>query len=84
MERIKNHKMRVQTTKPGKSSFGDYIYELRFDSKLTLRDLRTATGIPLTRLSAYEHGSSSPDLEALRTLSRAFKMPLYRFLRPLT
>jgi len=81
MDRINAEKTRAQRRKPEKNRFGNYLYELRFDAGLTLRDLKMATGIPLARLWAYEHGASSPNLEALAALSRAFRMPLHRLLK---
>jgi len=61
--------------------FGDYLQELRSAANWSLRDLSATTKISVTRLWAYEHGTS-PKLESLAALSRAFKQPLHRFLRP--
>jgi transcriptional regulator with XRE-family HTH domain len=59
-----------------KNGFGDYLQELRSAAGFSLRDLSAATGISLSRLWAYEHGTS-PKLESLAALSRAFDMPLH-------
>jgi transcriptional regulator with XRE-family HTH domain len=65
-----------------RNAFAGYLQEMRSAAGLSLRDLSAETGITLSRLWAYEHGTP-PRLESLAALSRAFKQPLYRFLRPL-
>jgi transcriptional regulator with XRE-family HTH domain len=66
--------------KTTKNRFGDYLKDLRSAAGLSLRNLSEATGI--SRLWAFEHGTS-PKLESLAALSKAFEMSLHRFLRPL-
>jgi transcriptional regulator with XRE-family HTH domain len=66
-----------------KNRFGIYLQELRSAAGWTLRELSKVTGISTTRLWAMEHDRHSPKLESLAALSRAFKQPLHRFLRPL-
>lgn len=63
--------------------FSRYLAELRSAAGWSLRELSAASGLSVTRLWAYEHAKQTPKLEALAALSRAFEMPLYRFIRPL-
>ena len=74
---------KARIAKEVKTAFSAYLYELRSAAGWSLRDLSASSGIGHNHLWLYEHGRRVPRLHTLVLLSRAFEMPLYRFLRPL-
>ena len=69
---------------PGRSrKFGNYLLELRQAKGWTLRDVARVSRLSLTHVWNLEQNNNAPTLTALYQLSRAFRLPLSRFVAPL-
>lgn len=52
--------------------FPDRLWQIRKNSRLTLRDAGTGTGIKWQQISAYERGESMPDFKNICLLARYY------------
>ena len=60
--------------------FGNYLYQLRKDNKLTQRYVAYQLDVSDKAVSKWEMGKSKPDLEKLKLLSTLYNVPLNELL----
>lgn len=62
-------------------AIGHEVRALRQQLGMTLQDLARVTGLSVAMISKIENGQTSPSLSTLRTLSKAFSVPINYFFR---
>ena len=61
--------------------YGNYLYQLRKDNKLTQRFVAYQLSVSDKAVSKWETGKSKPDLEKLKLLSTLYNVPLEELLK---
>lgn len=61
--------------------YGKRIRQLRKEKKLTLKDLSSALGIPVTTLGNYEREDREPNLETLQAIANYFNVNIDYFFK---
>lgn len=61
-------------------NYGNYLYELRKENKLTQRFVAYQLNVSDKAVSKWENGKSKPDLEKLKLLSTLYNVPLEKLL----
>lgn len=52
------------------------LKKLRLDNRLTLRELQALSGLPYSHLNNFELGKTTPSLESLTKVAKAYRLTL--------